>query len=99
MNNIPKPTTPFTDGHLNKSKFDLDLLRGFYMVAKAGSASKASQALGMTQPALSRQISLLERSIGAELFFPPPKRTTAHPTGGDPLRKYAENLRGRCQSR
>ncbi len=69
MTNSTELKKMLTADHLNKSKFDLDLLRRFYMVAKSGSASKASQILGMTQPALSRQISLLERSIGAELFF------------------------------
>ncbi len=69
MNDINKLREMFTSEHLKGSTFDLDLLRRFYVVAKAGSASKAAQILGMTQPALSRQISLLERSIGAELFF------------------------------
>lgn len=44
-------------------------LRYFLEVAKAGSFSRASTKLGLTQPALSRQIQKLERELGGELFY------------------------------
>lgn len=47
---------------------DLKQLKTFIRVAEAGSLSKASDRLRLAQPALSRQIKLLEASVGAELF-------------------------------
>lgn len=48
---------------------DLKQLRTFIMVAETGSLSRASDRLRLAQPALSRQIRLLEESIGFELFM------------------------------
>jgi len=48
---------------------DLKQLKTFIRVAEAGSLSKASDRLRLAQPALSRQVKLLEASVGAELFF------------------------------
>ncbi|MGB3723942.1 MAG: LysR family transcriptional regulator [Pacificimonas sp.] len=50
------------------SAFDWDKLRLFHTVAEAGSFTEGARRLGMSQPALSRQISALEDSIGAKLF-------------------------------
>jgi len=47
---------------------DLKRLRIFIRVAETGSLSKASDVLRLAQPALSRQIKLLETEIGRELF-------------------------------
>jgi len=47
---------------------DLKQLRTFYVVAELGSLSKASDRLGTVQPALSRQIRLLEHDLRAALF-------------------------------
>jgi len=49
---------------------DLDLrrLRYFVTVAEELSFIRAAQLLHMTQPALSRQISALERDLGTQLF-------------------------------
>lgn len=47
---------------------DLKQLRTFIMVAQTGSLSKASDRLRLAQPALSRQIKLLEAEIGFALF-------------------------------
>ncbi len=47
---------------------DLRQLRTFKLVAELGSLSKASDRLRVAQPALSRQVKLLEHELGAELF-------------------------------
>jgi len=47
---------------------DLKQLRTFIRVAETGSLSKASDRLRLAQPALSRQIALLEAEIGRRLF-------------------------------
>lgn len=47
---------------------DLKQLKTFIRVAEAGSLSKASDRLRLAQPALSRQVKLLEASVGAALF-------------------------------
>ena len=47
---------------------DLRQLRTFSCVAELGSLSKASDTLRIAQPALSRQIKLLEHELRAELF-------------------------------
>lgn len=48
---------------------DLRQLRTFIMVAESGSLSRASDRLRLAQPALSRQIKLLEDDVGFELFI------------------------------
>ena len=47
---------------------DLRRLRSFREVAEAGSLSRASDRLRLAQPALSRQVALLEAEIGLPLF-------------------------------
>ncbi len=47
---------------------DWDKLRIFHEVAKAGSLTHAGEALNLSQSAVSRQISALERSLNASLF-------------------------------
>lgn len=49
-------------------RMDLKQLRTFIMVAESGSLSRASDRLRLAQPALSRQIKLLEGEIGFDLF-------------------------------
>jgi LysR family nitrogen assimilation transcriptional regulator len=43
-------------------------LRNFARIARCGSFSRASEELGVAQPALSRQVSKLERELGVRLF-------------------------------
>jgi len=50
------------------SKLDWDKLRVFHAVAEAGSFTHASEALNLSQSAVSRQISALESSLGVMLF-------------------------------
>ena len=47
---------------------DIRQLRTFSCVAELGSLSKASDTLRVAQPALSRQIKLLEHELRADLF-------------------------------
>ena len=47
---------------------DLQRLKTFLKIAELGSLSKASDRLRIAQPALSRQVRLLEDEIGARLF-------------------------------
>lgn len=58
----------FPDGE--GAAFDMELrrLRYFLRIAAEGSLGKASRALNIAQPALGRQIQLLESELGAKLF-------------------------------
>lgn len=47
---------------------DWDKIRVFYKVAEAGSFTKAGDELGLSQSAVSRQVSALERDLKAPLF-------------------------------
>ena len=47
---------------------NLEQLAGFVEVAETGHFTKAAAALHLAQPSLSRQISTLEKELGAELF-------------------------------
>ncbi|MBU7008240.1 LysR family transcriptional regulator [Phosphitispora fastidiosa] len=47
---------------------ELSQLRAFYEIARSGSFSKGAEKLHITQPALSRQIESLEKSVGISLF-------------------------------
>jgi DNA-binding transcriptional LysR family regulator len=49
--------------------FDWDKTKTFFYVAQLGSFTKASAFLHLSQPALSRQIQSLERSLGVPLFI------------------------------
>lgn len=48
---------------------DWDKLRVFYQVAEASSFTRAGEQLGLSQSAVSRQISALEQSINQNLFY------------------------------
>src|SRR3990167_1368244 len=50
------------------SEPDWALLRVFVAVAEAGSWTRAAQALGSSQPTLSRQIGALDAQVGCALF-------------------------------
>ena len=47
---------------------DIRQLRYFESIARLGSLTKAARALGIAQPALSRQVALLERELGVPLL-------------------------------
>ena len=49
-------------------RLDWDKLRVFHAVAEAGSFTRASETLNLSQSAVSRQISALEEALGVSLF-------------------------------
>ncbi len=57
--------------YLTSDRLNLNQLRTFYHLAKYGQLTKASKKLRITQPALSRQLSLLEDSLGSGCFSAP----------------------------
>ena len=69
---------------------DLRRLKAFVTVAEHGTVSKATDVLHITQPALSRQISGLEREFGFKLFGRAGKRLL--------LTALGEQLLGDCRS-
>ncbi|UOQ56669.1 LysR family transcriptional regulator [Leucobacter allii] len=70
---------------------NLRLLSHFLAVVEAGSVSAAAVRLNLTQPALSRQIQQLERSIGVRLFERTPTRLILT-SGGSHLVGLAREL-------
>ena len=47
---------------------DFKQLRAFLTVADTGNVTRAAELLNLVQPAVSRQLRLLEEDVGAELF-------------------------------
>jgi len=66
-------------------------IRYFLEITRAGSFQKAAVRLGLTQPALSRQIALLERELGQELLERGPREVRLTP-GGELALDYAVRL-------
>lgn len=59
----------FPPGEADKGDaMDIELFGEFGMVAKHGNLSEAARELNVTQPALSRHLSTLEKHLGVELF-------------------------------
>lgn len=52
----------------NRLNFDWSLIQAFLAVVEHGALARAAEAIGTTQPTLSRQIATLETEIGAALF-------------------------------
>ena len=78
-----------TDPH----HINLNHLRYFYEVARSGNMRRAAARIGISQPALSKQIQALEDTIGLQLFYRTPKGL--QPTGdGDVVFSYCERIFG-----
>jgi DNA-binding transcriptional LysR family regulator len=60
---------------------ELRHLRYFVAIADTGSFRKAAEKLRIAQPALTRQITALERTLGVQLFEPGPRRRALGPAG------------------
>ena len=81
----------------SESAVDWDKIRIFHKVAEAGSFTRAGEDLGLSQSAVSRQISALERELKAPLFH-------RHARGlllteqGDLLFRAARDMRTRLDS-
>ncbi len=56
-------------------------LKAFHAVARTGGFTAAAKSLGITQPAVTHQIRLLEAQYGAELFLRAGKSVSLTPTG------------------
>lgn len=59
----------------------LEKLRYFYEVARLGSMKKASEAVYVTQPSLSKSIKILEEVVGLDLFVRLPRGVRLTPQG------------------
>lgn len=70
---------------------EIRTLRSFLVVAREGNVTRAAQSLHITQPALSRQLSELERELGCALLVREPRGVTLTESGML-LRKRAEEI-------
>lgn len=68
-----------------------DLLRSFVSVVDLGGYTKAGEALGRTQPAISLQMRRLEELVGVALFVPK-SRTVELTEDGEALLRYAREI-------
>jgi LysR family nitrogen assimilation transcriptional regulator len=69
----------------------LRTLTNFLRVAEAGSVKGAAELIHIAQPALSRQIALLEQELGTKLFFRHARGVTLT-EAGETLRRHAERI-------
>jgi DNA-binding transcriptional LysR family regulator len=72
-------------------------LRVLREVARRGSISAAADALDYTQPAVSRQLAMLERQAGQSLFERTPRGARLTPSG-EILLRHAEDILGRVDA-
>ena len=72
-------------------------IRTLLALASAGSFTRAAQRLGVTQPAVSNHIRLLEQEYGVKIFKSNKKELVFSPEG-KVLLKYARQLQAVCQS-
>ena len=70
---------------------DWDDMRFFLAVARAGSLSAASRALGVAQPTVGRRVGAFERSLGSKLLVATPTGQQLSPTG-ERLLAHAEQM-------
>ena len=74
---------------------NLAQLRAFYQVARLGGFSRAADVLHLTQPAVSRQVQALERSLGVRLLAER-GRPVELSDAGRVLYQYAEDILSLC---
>ena len=72
---------------------DLQQLRTFLAIADCGGVARAAARLNMSQPAASRQIQVLEASLGVPLFDRIGRRVQLTGEGADLLRRCREIVR------
>ena len=70
---------------------EISTLKNFLVVAREGNITHAAQALHMSQPALSRQIKMLEEELGKPLFRRTQHKVVLTQTGID-LKERAEQI-------
>jgi len=66
---------------MNLAGIDLRLLRSFLVLSRVGSYVRAAQALHISQPALSQQMSDLSAALGVTLFEKVGRRSMLTDTG------------------
>ena len=66
---------------------ELNYLKVFFEVAKAGRFTEAAQRLNISQSALSRSVALLEESCGVQLFERSRKGVVLTAVGGEVFRQ------------
>src|SRR5262249_40096396 len=71
---------------------DLDLVRSFLAIYRAGSITRASRAAGLTQPALSGHLRALEIVVGRPLFARRSRGVEATPAGHELARRAAGHI-------
>ncbi len=71
---------------------DLALLRAFVAVHRAGSFTRAAALLGLSQPAVTSQIRILERQLGRPLFHRRARGVTPTAVGDELAHKAAPHL-------
>lgn len=71
---------------------DLSLLRTFVTVHRAGSFTRAARLLGLSQPAVTGQIRVLERQLGRPLFLRLPRGVAATTIADELAHKMAPHL-------
>ena len=67
-------------------------LRAFVTLAECGSFTLAARKLGVTQPAVSRQVSELEKDLGAELIDHSSRRGVKLTPKGETVLHYAGTI-------
>ena len=74
---------------------NLRALSNFLSVAEAGSLQGAANVVQIAQPALTRQIAMLEEEFGTRLFLRHHRGVTLT-EAGEQLREHAERTSPRC---
>ena len=77
--------------HMSQDRLDLDLLRTFVTVARAGSFTRAGETLFRSQSAISLQVRKLEQAVGERVFRRTARSVTLTPAG-ERLMGYAERM-------
>ena len=87
----PQPGPAMTDRVAASQVLELRHLRYFCSVVEAGSFGRAAEQLGITQPALSRQVADLERVVAIPLLERASRGVSATPAG-DAFRRSARRI-------
>ena len=77
---------------------DLQRLRTFLAVYRAGTFTRAAQELHLTQPAVSLQVKELEHHVGTPLFEHVGRRIHLTPAGADAMANLIGNTIGQFNS-
>ncbi|MGW7052259.1 LysR family transcriptional regulator [Streptomyces sp. NPDC054887] len=90
--NTDEPVRPPQHAGGSQPPADLNLLRTFLAVYRAGSFTAAAQLLGLSQPTVTTQIRTLERQTGRELFERLPRGVAPTPVADELATRVAAPL-------